>query len=65
MYYWTKKLLTILFVSIIFTTASWAQSVIKGQVKDSSGQPLVGATVIEDGTHNGVTTDLDGNFSPG
>ena len=63
MYYWTKKLLTILFVSIIFTTASWAQSVIKGQVKDSSGQPLVGATVIEDGTHNGVTTDLDGKFS--
>lgn len=35
---------------------------ISGQVKDGDGNPLIGATVIEDGTNNGVTTDFDGNF---
>lgn len=36
---------------------------IKGQVKDLSGIPLPGATVVEKGTQNGATTDFDGKFS--
>ena len=36
---------------------------IKGTVTDKSGEPIIGATVMETGTSNGVVTDLDGNFT--
>lgn len=36
---------------------------IKGIVKDSKGEPVIGANVVEKGTTNGVITDIDGNFS--
>ena len=36
---------------------------ITGNVVDETGQPVIGATVIETGTTNGAVTDLDGNFS--
>tara|TARA_R110002049_G_scaffold309284_1_gene520089 strand:+ start:11632 stop:15054 length:3423 start_codon:yes stop_codon:yes gene_type:complete len=35
---------------------------VRGVVKDGSGNPLPGASVIEKGTSNGVTTDFDGEF---
>ena len=35
---------------------------IKGVVVDSSGEPLVGVTVVEEGTTNGTITDLYGQF---
>ena len=36
---------------------------IKGVVKDKTGEPIIGANVLEKGTTNGVITDFDGNFS--
>ncbi|HKK62698.1 MAG TPA: carboxypeptidase-like regulatory domain-containing protein, partial [Bacteroidales bacterium] len=36
---------------------------VKGKVVDENGEPLIGATVQQQGTTNGVTTDIDGNFS--
>ena len=36
---------------------------ISGTIEDESGLPIPGAAVIESGTTNGTTTDLDGNFS--
>lgn len=36
---------------------------VKGKVTDASGEPIIGATILEKGTTNGVTTDLDGLFS--
>ena len=36
---------------------------ISGTILDQSGYPIPGAAVIESGTANGTTTDLDGNFS--
>ena len=39
-----------------------AQQTVSGLVSDSDG-PLPGATVIVQGTNNGVSTDFDGNFS--
>ena len=37
---------------------------ISGTVKDESGVPVVGATVVEKGNAtNGAATDLDGNFA--
>ena len=40
-----------------------AQTVsVTGVVKDASGEPIIGASVVEAGTTNGIVTDLDGNF---
>ena len=43
--------------------AGWAQKTVTGVVTDDSGLPLPGATVVEQGTSNGVSTDFDGNYS--
>ena len=37
--------------------------VITGKVLDESGQPVIGATVMEKGTTHGVVTDFSGAFS--
>lgn len=42
---------------------SFAQKSVSGTVSDSAGVPLPGATVVVDGTSNGVTTDFDGVYS--
>lgn len=47
---------------LFFCAAIQAQTV-KGNVKDSMGEPVIGATVMEKGTKNGVITDFDGNFT--
>ena len=39
------------------------QRIITGNISDSDGLALPGATVIEVGTENGTSTDFDGNFS--
>ena len=36
--------------------------IITGKVVDKSGQPVIGAMVIERGTNNGTGTDIDGNY---
>ena len=35
----------------------------KGYVGDENGEPVIGATVLESGTQNGVITDVDGIFT--
>ena len=43
---------------------AFAQSVmVKGVVKDTSGEAIIGASVLEKGTTNGTITDFDGNFA--
>ncbi|WP_291529999.1 SusC/RagA family TonB-linked outer membrane protein [Bacteroides sp. UBA939] len=36
---------------------------VTGLVVDSNGEPVIGASVVEKGTTNGVVTNVDGNFS--
>ncbi|MDR0573484.1 MAG: TonB-dependent receptor [Tannerella sp.] len=36
---------------------------ITGTVTDESGEPVIGANIIENGTTNGITTDVNGNFT--
>ena len=38
-------------------------NVCKGIVKEATGEPLIGATVVVDGTKNLAVTDFDGNFT--
>lgn len=36
---------------------------VSGQVIDETDQPIIGAAVMQQGTTNGVATDVDGNYS--
>jgi len=36
---------------------------VKGKIVDENGEPLIGATVQQKGTTNGIVTDMNGNFS--
>lgn len=57
-----KKL--ILFVLLLFfMTVSIAQTLLKGKVVDEMNEPIPGVSVLEQGTTNGVTTDIDGTFA--
>ena len=59
-----KKLFT-LFVCLGAGAMVWAQTLkVTGTVVDEdNGEPLIGVSVLEKGTTNGIITDLDGNFS--
>ncbi len=50
-------------IFVILTHNLFAQNIIKGSVKDETGQPLPGASVVVKGTSTGTITDFDGNFS--
>lgn len=39
------------------------QTNVKGTITDETGQPLPGASIVEKGTANGVSTDFDGNYT--
>ena len=56
------KKTTILLCTILSINFAIAQNKISGTVKDSDNGPLPGANIIEKGTTNGTTTDLDGKF---
>ncbi len=53
--------LTCVFLFTVGTAA--AQQTITGTIVDSTGEPVIGATVKEQGTTNAAVTDFDGNFS--
>ena len=55
-------LMTLVTLAFMGGTA-FAQTTIKGEVVDSSGEPVIGAGVLQTGTTNGVITDIDGRFS--
>mgnify|MGYP000795041568 FL=1 len=48
----------------LFSLQLMAQNlIVKGVVLDTTGEPVIGATILEKGTDNGTITNLDGNFS--
>ncbi|MBO4621168.1 MAG: carboxypeptidase-like regulatory domain-containing protein, partial [Paludibacteraceae bacterium] len=59
-----RKLLTTLMFSALCMGLMAQGMKISGTVVDAeNGEPIIGASVLEDGTSNGVVTDLDGNFT--
>lgn len=48
---------------LLFGAQAYAQQTVSGKVVDAAGQPVIGATIIVDGTQNGVVTDMDGLFT--
>lgn len=60
----SKRLLSLFILLCLIPIWAFAQTVtVKGIVKDGMGEPVIGASVIETGTTNGMITDLDGNFT--
>ncbi|MDR2804856.1 MAG: TonB-dependent receptor plug domain-containing protein, partial [Dysgonamonadaceae bacterium] len=49
--------------SAITTSIQQQTQVTNGVVVDGQNEPVIGATVMEKGTANGIATNLDGNFS--
>ena len=47
----------------LFCFAAFAQKTVTGTVKDASGEPMIGVSVMVDGTAIGGITDFDGNFT--
>ena len=59
-----KKSGLLLLLFLLLTLPGAAQSgVLRGKVTDASGEPVPGAGIIIKGTTQGVSTDLDGNYS--
>lgn len=55
--------MVLVLMSLLVSTAAWAQANVTGTVVDQNDEPLMGATVIVKGTASGTSTDLDGNFT--
>ncbi|MDX5403874.1 MAG: carboxypeptidase-like regulatory domain-containing protein, partial [Bacteroidota bacterium] len=54
-----------IYVTLLFLMASafsFAQTINGTVIEKATGEPVVGASVVEVGTKNGTTTDLDGKF---
>ncbi len=56
-----KALISLLIFCSYF--GGYAQKQITGKVTDKTGEPLLGVNVYIEGTYDGATTDIDGNFS--
>ena len=59
------KICKLLYVVMFFLCISFSyaqQITVKGTVKDNTGEPLMGASVLVKGTHHGTATDLEGRF---
>lgn len=60
-----SRFLLVLMIGLILPTLSvWGQNAtITGKVVDPKGEPLVGVSVLEQGTTNGTVTDMNGRYS--
>ena len=53
-----------LICGLFLTIGAFAQQiVVKGHVKDATGEPIIGATIRVVGVEGGAVTDIDGNFT--
>jgi len=60
-----RQALSMLCLTLLFAFTANAQSefIVTGTISDEFEAPLPGASVLEKGTTNGVSTDFDGNYS--
>lgn len=59
----TRRLMLSLFLILASTTIAIAQTETSGKIIDNTGEPVIGASIMEKGTSNGTTSDIDGNFN--
>lgn len=58
-----KKHILFIILTFCFSLAGFSQQTINGSVSDKNGQPIIGATILEKGTQNGTTSEINGSFS--
>lgn len=58
-----RKILSLTLALIATMTAQAQQMKVSGTVTDSAGEPIIGATVISQGTSNGTATDFNGEYT--
>jgi len=58
----TQKAMFFVFF-LLCSTVMLAQNKVSGTVLDATGEPLIGVSVLETGTNNGVVTDFNGDFT--
>ncbi|MBQ9339682.1 MAG: SusC/RagA family TonB-linked outer membrane protein [Paludibacteraceae bacterium] len=57
------KRLPVIFLSLMLAVSAFADINVKGKVIDADGQePMIGVSVLVQGTTSGTITDFDGNF---
>ncbi|GHS92079.1 hypothetical protein FACS1894203_4020 [Bacteroidia bacterium] len=61
----TRKFI-IISICLLFGFSQWIvaqNNQVKGKITDERGEAMIGASVVQKGTSNGTTTDVNGNFS--
>lgn len=58
-----KRLCLLLFLIVTGSTFAWAQRTISGTVTDSFNEPLIGVSIVIEGTATGMITNIDGFYS--
>ncbi|RHL12728.1 MULTISPECIES: TonB-dependent receptor [Bacteroides] len=60
---WLKSLFLLVCLVLSGTTVFAQEKTVTGVITDSFNEPLIGASIVVQGTTNGVITDLDGKYS--
>ena len=60
-----KRLMALVLFLLVGMTSVFAQKQVNvsGRITDELNEPMIGVSVLEKGTTNGVITDLDGNYA--
>ena len=59
-----RKVMVALVMMLFTATSALAQQLtVSGKIIDERGEPVIGASIIEQGTTNGTTTNVDGAYS--
>ena len=61
-YRWQLIVILIITFGIGSISVSAQENTVRGVVKDAAGNPIIGASVVEKGTTNGMNTDENGNY---
>lgn len=60
-----RRLMALVLFLLVGFTSVLAQKQVKvsGKIVDEQNEPMIGVSVLEKGTTNGIITDLDGNYT--
>ena len=56
-----RKTVLLIFIALL-AGVSVLRAQVSGVIVDETGEPIIGASILEKGTTNGTITDFDGNF---
>ncbi len=59
----TKHFTWLMMLPLISASVALGARTITGTVTSEEGEPLIGVTILEEGTSNGTVTDFDGSYS--